>query len=178
MPKEKKHEEIEKKKAELPPQQTEAEAAKERLGEKDKQIEEMKNRYLRALADLDNFKKRAALEKDDILMFSNEMLIKDLLPTVDTFGKALEAMQKTKTHDDIVKGIALIKKQLEDTLSKFGVKQVESVGKPYDPNIHEAILTKDSDSEDGMVLEEMQKGYTLHGKLLRPSMVIVSRKNK
>ena len=74
--------------------------------------------------------------------------------------------------------MALIKKQVEDALNKFGVKPIESLGKPYDPNSHEAILMKESDKEPGIVLEEMQKGYTMHERLLRPAMVIVSKKKE
>lgn len=155
---------------------TEAGPLKDQLAEKDKLIEENKNKYLRALADLDNFKKRANMEKDDLVRFSNEVLIKEQLPIIDNFGKAIDSMQKAGVQDEIIKGSALIKKQMEDALKKFGVMEVESLGKPYDPNFHEAIMTKGSDKEEGIILEEMQKGYTLHGRLLRPSMVIVSKK--
>jgi len=171
-----KHEELEIKKGELPPKQTEIESMKEQLAEKDKLIEEYKNKHLRALADLDNFKKRINMEKDELIRFSNEVLIKELLPIVDNFGKAIESMQKTVPDDNMIKGLALTKKQIEDVFAKFGVKEVEAMNKPYDPNYHEAIMTKESDKEEGIILEEIQKGYTMHGRLLRPSMVIVSKK--
>jgi molecular chaperone GrpE len=74
-----------------------------------------------------------------------------------------------------MKGIALIKKQLEDAFAKFGVKEIEAAGKPYDPNLHEAILMKDSEKAPGIILEEVQKGYTMHERLIRPAMVIVSK---
>jgi molecular chaperone GrpE len=74
-----------------------------------------------------------------------------------------------------MKGIALIKKQIEDAFTKFGVKEIEAAGKPYDPNLHEAIIMKDSDKVPGMILEEVQKGYTMHERLIRPAMVIVSK---
>ena len=174
--KKQKHEEIEKKKEELPPQQSEVDSLKEQLKEKERVIEETKNKLLRALADFDNFKKRINLEKDDLIRFSNEVLIKELLPIIDNFEKALESMQKAKIQEEVTKGLALIKRQVEDTFTKFGVKEIEAVSKPYDPNYHEAILTKESDKEEGVILEEVQKGYTIHEKLLRPSMVIVSKK--
>jgi molecular chaperone GrpE len=166
---------ISKKPAELPKEKTEAELLQEQLAEKDKAIEEQKNRLLRALADLDNYKKRVNMEKDELIRYSNELLARELLPAMDGFAKAIDFAKNTGS-DDLIKGLALIKKQVEDALMKFGVKEIEASGKPFDANLHEAILMKDSDDEPGMVLEEMQKGYTIHERLLRPSMVIVSKK--
>jgi molecular chaperone GrpE len=138
------------------------------------EIEELKNKYLRALADFENYKKRMNLEKDEMVRYSYSLLAFELLPVIDGFARALDFAKKSG-DDDLIKGIALIKKQIEDVLIKFGVKQIESLGKPYDPNLHEAILMKESDKEPGIVLEEMQKGYTMHERLLRPAMVIVSK---
>ena len=76
----------------------------------------------------------------------------------------------------MIKGLALIKRQLEDVLKKHGVAEIEAIGKPYDANLHEAILQKEHSGPEGIILEEMQKGYTLHGRVIRPSMVIVSKK--
>lgn len=171
----KKHkEEIVKNAEELPQKISEVASLKEQLAEKEKQIEEQKNKLLRALADLDNYKKRANLEKDELIRYSNEVLVKELLPAVDGFTRALDFAKRTN-NGDLVKGIALIKKQIEDAFMKFGVKEIESIGKPYDANVHEAILMKESDEKSGTVLEEMQKGYTIHKRLLRPAMVIVSK---
>jgi len=171
----KKHkEELEKKTTELPPKASEIDSLKEQVAEKEKLIEEQKNKYLRALADLDNYKKRANLEKDELIRYSNELLVKELLPAIDGFAKAIDFAKKTN-DENLIKGIALIKKQIEDAVSKFGVKEIEAVGKPYDPNLHEAILMKGSEKAPGIILEEMQKGYTMHERLLRPSMVIVSK---
>ena len=168
-------EELEKKPTELPLKASEIDSLKEQVAEKEKLIEEQKNKYLRALADLDNYKKRANLEKDELIRYSNELLVKELLPAIDGFAKAIDFAKKTN-DENLIKGIALIKKQIEDAVSKFGVKEIEAVGKPYDPNLHEAILMKGSEKAPGIILEEMQKGYTMHERLLRPSMVIVSRK--
>lgn len=140
-------------------------------------LEDFKNKYLRALADLENYKKRAALEKDEIFKFSNENLIRELLPALDSFAKAID-LSRTGPSDDVIKGIALVKKQIEDALAKFGVEQVKAIGEKYDPNFHEAIMMKDSDGEPGRVIAEMQKGYILNGRLLRPAMVIVSKKKE
>jgi molecular chaperone GrpE len=172
-----KKEELAKKTKELPREKTEIESLKEQMIEKEKQIEEQKNKYLRALADLDNYKKRVNLERDELIRYSNELLVKELLPAIDGFAKALDFAKKGSS-EDLMKGIALIKKQIEDAISKFGVKEIEAAGKPYDPSLHEAILMKGSEKAPGIILEEFQKGYTMHERLIRPSMVIVSKKKE
>jgi molecular chaperone GrpE len=158
-------EELQEVQKELPPEKSETERLKD-------QLEETKNRLLRALADFDNYKKRAALDREQFVQFANEALITALLPILDGFDRAL----KHKSSAEMIKGLALIKKQLEDVLIKHGVKEIEALGKPYDPNLHEAILNKEHKGPEGVIIEEMQKGYTLHGRVIRPSMVIVSKK--
>lgn len=162
-------EEIQEIKKELPPEKSELELAKEEL-------EETRNRLLRALADFDNYKKRAAIEREQFVQFANETLIAELLPIIDGFGRAMEAAAKIKAGAEMIKGLALIKRQLEDVLKKHGVAEIEALGKPYDANLHEAILQKEHAGPEGMIIEEMQKGYMLHGRVIRPSMVIVSKK--
>lgn len=156
---------------ELPPEKPEAEILKE-------QLEEQKNKWLRALADFDNYKKRVQIEREQLIQFSNGSLIVDMLPAFDGFSRALEAAKKIKAGEELLKGIALIKKQFEDVFKKHGVLEIEALGKPYDPNLHEAILQKEHAGPEGIILEEMQKGYTLHGRVVRPSMVIVSKKGE
>jgi len=162
-------EELEEIKPELPPEKSELELMKE-------QVAEGKNRMLRAMADLDNFKKRSLLEREQFVQFANETLISDTLPVLDGFGRALEAAAKMKAGEELTKGLALIKRQLEDVLTKHGVRVIEAVGQVYDPNLHEAILQKEHSGPENVIMEEMQKGYTLHGRVIRPSMVIVSKK--
>ncbi|MFA4844474.1 MAG: nucleotide exchange factor GrpE [Candidatus Margulisiibacteriota bacterium] len=162
-------EELEEIKPELPPEKSELELMKE-------QVAEGKNRMLRAMADLDNFKKRSLLEREQFVQFANETLISDTLPVLDGFSRALDAAAKMKAGEELTKGLALIKRQLEDVLTKHGVKVIEAVGKVYDPNLHEAILQKEHHGPENVIIEEMQKGYTLHGRVIRPSMVIVSKK--
>ena len=152
---------------ELPKEKSEIELLTE-------QLEEQKNKYLRALADFDNFKKRTAMEQESFIQFANERLIKEILPALDNLERAFQIGKSCE--DEFIKGISLVKKQLEDSLRKFGVAEIKSVGLAYDPNIHEAILQKESDKEENIVLEEIQKGYILNGRLLRPAMVIVSKR--
>jgi molecular chaperone GrpE len=165
----KKEEELQEVKKELPLEKSEVELLRE-------QLEEQKNKLLRTLADFDNYKKRVAFEKEQFVQFANESIITELLPIIDGLSRALEAAEKVKAQEELIKGIALVKKQFEDTLKKHGVAEIEALGKPYDPNLHEAILQKEHEGPEGIILEEMQKGYTLHGRVIRPSMVIVSKK--
>ena len=151
------------------PKSSEVEQLKEQLADQ-------KNRLLRSLADFDNYKKRAAVEKEQFVRYANETIVAELLPVVDGFSRAMGAANKMQAGEEMTKGLALIKKQLEDVLKKHGVAEIEALGKPYDANVHEAILQKEHDGPEGMVIEEAQKGYTLHGRVIRPSMVIVSKK--
>lgn len=163
-------EEIKERIEELPEEKSEIDILKD-------QVDELKNKYLRALADFDNYKKRAAIEQDALVQFSNENLIKEIIPALDSFERALKLRHKSK-DDEFAKGISLVKRQLEDALKKFGLEEVKSIGLPFDPNLHEAIMQKESDKPENTVLEEMQKGYILRGRLLRPAMVVVSKKEE
>lgn len=142
-----------------------------------KESTENYNRLARCLADLDNYKKRAQIEKEQLLKFGNENLITEMLPAFDTLEKAIVTIEKETPDAASTKGLALALKILEDGLKKFGVAKIEALDKPFDPNFHEAIMQKESEGEANIVLEEVQKGYTLNGKLIRPAMVIVSKKN-
>ena len=146
------------------------------LAEKDQLLEETQSRLLRALADFDNLKKRNASEREEMVRIANEALMAALLPIIDNFARALASAEEHQINEDVLKGIALIKKQFEDALQMSGVEEVDSLGKDFDPNFHEAVMAKDSDGPDHKVIEVVQKGYTLFGKLLRPTMVIVSKK--
>lgn len=160
--------------------QKENESLKKELDEKNSKIEEQKNQILRLLADFDNFKKRSSQERDEIIAFSNEALIIAILPILDNFERAfVHAKEAKEEHirEELIKGFALIKRQLEDVLTRIGLVTIETQGKQFDPYLHEAVLTKEAkDKPDGIVLEEMQKGYTLKGKVIRAAMVIVSKK--
>lgn len=164
-------EELQEVKKELPPEKSESELLREEL-------ENTKNKWLRALADFDNYKKRSAIEREQFVQFANETLISEILPVIDGFGRAMEAANKIKSGEEMIKGLALIKKQLEDVFRKNGVEEIAALGKPYDANLHEAILQKEHKGPEGVIIEEMQKGYTLHGRVIRPSMVIVSKKGE
>ena len=140
-----------------------------------KEADQFKQQLLRALADFDNYKKRTAVEREQFVQFANETLIKELLPVIDNFSRAMAAAEKVNAGEEMNKGLALIKKQLEDVLKKHGAEEIEALGKPFDPNFHEAILQQEDDGPEGIVIEEALKGYALRGRVIRPAMVIVSK---
>ncbi len=133
-------------------------------------------RVLRAVADLENYKKRALKEKDEVLKYGIEKLLKDFLPVVDNFDRALEHAQKTSDFEGFKTGIGMTRKLFEDTLAKHGVKSFPSAGKPFDPNFHEAMqAVETADVPPNHVVSEMVRGYTLNDRLVRPALVTVSK---
>ena len=149
----------------------------EKLGEIQKDAEKNYDLYLRSQAELDNIKKRFQKEKEGLIKFANDSLIKQLLPVVDSLEKALDHSEEDASLGAIREGIELTMKELMNTLKNAGVEEIQSVGQPFDPNFHEAMFEKDDDSvESGTVLDELQKGYLLNQRLLRPSLVSVSKR--
>ncbi|MFA5284802.1 MAG: nucleotide exchange factor GrpE [Smithellaceae bacterium] len=160
------------------PEHDELSELKEALATKEKESKDNYERYLRALAELDNYKKRAARDKADIIKYGKEDLIKDILPFLDSLDRAL-AHSDAGDAQTFKDGIALIQDQLLCCLKKHGVERIESVGSDFDPNFHEALMQMESaDHQDNQVVSEMEKGYLLNGRLIRPSRVCVCKKSK
>lgn len=154
----------------------EIEELKKKLEEKAKESEENYDRLLRTAADFENYKKRAAREKEDWTKFANEDLIKSILPFVDNLERAVNHAQKIADTGVLVEGVRLTLQQLLQALNKFGLSSFESIGKPFDPTMHEAMLVVETDKhEPNQVMEEFQKGYLLNDRLLRPATVSVSK---
>lgn len=148
----------------------------EAFAAKEKEAKENYDRYLRTLADLDNYKKRAAREKADTLKFGKEDIIKDILPFLDSLDRALEHADSSDAQA-FKAGIALMQDQLLCCLKKHGVERIESAGADFDPNIHEALMQMESEQHDNnQIVHEMEKGYMLNGRLVRPSRVCVCKK--
>ena len=145
------------------------------LKEKDQQIEDTKNTLLRALADLDNYKKLAQKEKEELLKFAHQSAITEFLPVADGLERAIEATQKHDTVEHIQQGIELVLKQFKDSLSKNGVEEINALGQKYDPELHEAISTRETDGEPNMIVAQLHKGYKLNGRLIRPAVVKISK---
>jgi len=151
---------------------------RESLEAKEKEAKENYERYLRAVAELDNYKKRAVRDKADIIKYGKEDLIKDILPFLDSLDRALEHADVSDAQA-FKSGISLIQDQLLCCLKKHGVERIESAGANFDPNFHEALMQIDSeDHPDNQVMSEMEKGYLLNGRLIRPSRVCVCKKTK
>jgi len=133
--------------------------------------------YLRSQAEIDNLKKRYQKEQQGLVKFANESLVKQLLPVADNLEKAIDHSQNETSVDALREGVELTLKALMDVLQKAGAETIEAVGEVFDPNFHEAVSeVADDRVAAGTVLKDLQKGYTLNQRLLRPSMVIVSRK--
>ena len=133
---------------------------------------ELQDRLLRARAEFDNFRKRSERERSDFIQFATMDMVKDVLPVLDDFERAL----KVETADrDYAKGVELIYQRLSDTLKKMGLEPIATEGQQFDPNLHQAIERVPSkDADDQAILGEFQRGYNFKGKLLRPAMVRVA----
>jgi molecular chaperone GrpE len=135
-------------------------------------VAEWRDRYLRTLADFDNYRKRADREKQEFFKYALAGSMRDLLPILDNFDRALDHAEQ---GDEFHRGVALIYKQLFDVLKKHGVRVIDEANVKFDPNIHEAVVRADDPSVPSQtVVEVLQKGYFLHDRLLRPAMVKVA----
>ncbi len=139
------------------------------------EAEEYQQRYLRAQADFDNFRRRTLKEKEDFAKYASAKLVTELLPVLDNFERALATEQASSEAESFIKGVDMIFRQLGQVLEQEGVKPMEAVGQSFNPEFHQAVMTVDTDEyEEGVVVEELQKGYMLKDKVLRPAMVKVS----
>lgn len=137
--------------------------------------------YLRSQADMDNLRKRTQKEKEDWIKFANESLIKDLLPALDAMEKAISHCAATDENclSALTEGIELTLKGLRDALEKAGLEVVKAEGETFDPNYHQAVSEmEDKTQGPGKILQELQKGYLLNQRLLRPAMVVVNKKKQ
>jgi len=129
-------------------------------------------RYMRLMADFQNYKRRSEKERSDIYLFANEKIISELLTVADNFERALASADK---NEGFVKGMEMIFDQLKDVMTKAGTEEIKALGEDFDPNFHNAVMTEDSSEyESGKVTEVLQKGYILNGRVIRPSMVKVA----
>ncbi|GIP35856.1 nucleotide exchange factor GrpE [Paenibacillus sp. J2TS4] len=156
--------------------QTEGEAILDnRLEELRKEADENYQRYLRAQADFDNFRRRTRQEKEESAKYASLPLIEQLLPVVDNFERAIDSSKETNDFDALVKGLEMTFRQLDQVLKQEGLEQIEAVGQPFNPEYHQAVMQVESEEhEEGIIVEELQKGYKLKEKVVRPAMVKVS----
>ena len=145
-------------------------------------LNDLNDKYLRLLAENQNLRKNHEQEKEDILKYGSFSFAQQILGLTDNLDRAFQIFKndekfKTDEFKNILSGIEMIEKELQSTLEKNSIKYIDCLGKPFDPNLHQAIGEKESDKSPGTVIEEMQKGYQMHDRLLRPSMVYVSKKS-
>ncbi len=145
-----------------------------RLEKAEKEAAENYDRYLRAVAELENYKKRSVREKADTIRYGTENLLRDILPLMDSIDRAMVHACNSDDFEAFRKGLDMLRQQLISCLAKHGVEQIEAVGKEFDPNFHEAMMQVEGEKErHNTVAEEFETGYLLNGRLLRPSKVSV-----
>lgn len=157
-------------------EQSAADASLEKINELEQKLEEAENRYLRLLADFDNSRRRAQLDREASEKYRAQSLISDLLPLLDNFERALKVEATNEQTQSLLQGVEMVYKGLVTALEKEGVEVIEAVGKEFDPNFHQAVMTDSSDQySPNEVIEEFQKGYRLKDRIIRPSMVKVNQ---
>lgn len=151
--------------------------AEENLSRINKQLEEMKDKYLRLAADFDNYKRRVEKEKQDIFKYGIENLIMQLIPFDDIFESVLKQMKNKPSSEIVQKGLEMLKTEFSKILEAAGVKKINSLNNRFDANIHEASeVIETDDYQDGQIIEEERPGYLLNGKTIRPALVKVAKK--
>jgi molecular chaperone GrpE len=132
--------------------------------------------YMRTYAEMENIKKRGIREREELAKYANESLIKEILPVIDNLDKAISHAQNDENSSALLEGLELTRDGLMKVLQKAGLNEVEALGKPFDPNLHESVSQQIDDTvAPGHIIMELQKGYLLNGRLVRPSMVVISQ---
>ncbi len=151
---------------------TPSESAEDKLAQAQDEAASLKDRWLRAVADLDNYKKRTRREIEDSVFRARQDLLSSFFPTADNLDRALEL---ARDNEQLFKGIEMVSREFRGALGKFGIEAVPGVGHPFDPAIHEALQQVDSpDHAPGVVIREFEKGYRQGDRLLRPARVIIA----
>ena len=153
----------------------EAEATEKAAADEKAAAEAESERYMRLMAEFQNYKRRAAKEKTDTLQYANEKIVGDLLPVIDNFERALAT--ETDDLEGYAKGMQLIFEQFKKALENVGLEEIKAMDEEFDPNVHNAVMTDNiEDKDDGKITKVLQKGYKLRDKVVRPSMVAVNKK--
>ena len=140
------------------------------------EAQEHYERFLRTAAELDNFRKRKEREVSDLRKYANQNLLRDLLNVVDNLERAIGATRDPGSTDGLVEGVDMTLKELLKIFENNGVKPIQAINQPFDPNLHEAVMQEENaEVPENTVVRELQKGYQIHDRLLRPAMVVVSR---
>jgi molecular chaperone GrpE len=155
---------------------SESDEKSDELQDAKKEAKEAYDRFLRMSAEFDNYKKRAIREAAEFKKFANETLVKEILPIIDNLERAIESSaEDTQAKNGLVEGVGMTLKEMLRVFDKFHVKPIDSIGEPFDPCYHQAVVQEESDSHpENTVIKELQRGYMMHDRLIRPAMVIVS----
>ena len=153
---------------------------------KTKQLEEdlksIRDEKLRLLAEMENLRKRSEIEKIESIKFGSINLARDILLPCDNLSRALESLsdeeKNNKKNQGLIKGLEMVQQEIISILEKNGIKKINALNEKFDHNLHQAMAEIESDKESGIVLKELQTGYTMHDRLLRPSMVVLSKKKE
>jgi len=148
----------------------------DRLAALEAELADARDRWLRAVAEADNVRRRAARDAEDARRYAAEKLVSELLPVLDNLQRALEATEQTATFDALKGGVELIHRQFGEVLARAGVERIEALGQPFDPNLHEAIMQVEPEEgqEPHQVVEEIRAGYRLFDRVIRPTLVKVT----
>ena len=157
-----------------PTEETSEPSLEEKIVELQKEVADWKDKYLRSIAEFDNFRRRSIQEKSDWIRLATEKMALNVCDVVDNFERALSHLNQEALEDKNIKGIILIEQQLRTVLEKEGVKRIEAMGEEFDPTLHEALAHIPSELEENKIAAIIQNGYTMHDKLIRPVRVAVS----
>ena len=151
-------------------------ALEEHLEAATRESEENMDKSMRASADLENYKKRTAREMDDLRKYANQSLVKDLLPVLDNLELAIKSSRERENGDNnLLDGVELTRKEILKVFEKFNIEKIDALGKAFDPRFHEAVMREETSKySENTVINELQKGYLMHDRLIRPSMVVVA----
>ena len=149
----------------------------EKLESMGQEVKENYDRFLRVSAEFENYKKRAVREMNDFRKFANESFVKAMLPVVDNLDRAIESSNNDKHADtSVLEGVKMTLKEILKVFEQYNVKPFESLGKTFDPSLHQAVMQEETEAHpENSVVKELQKGYMMHDRLLRPAMVVVSK---
>lgn len=156
-------------------EETAEEAPVDLLEEARKEAAENRDRWIRAVADLENFRKRSIQERSNLLKYKNEEILRDLVAVMDNMDRALKYCDPTGKPDPLAEGICMVSGMFKDILGRYGVQEIKALGEPFDPHMHEAVARVPAgDNQSNTVVEEVEKGYMYQDRLLRPSKVVVA----
>lgn len=162
--------------ADAPAEETQTEMLEKQLKELQERLEEKENKLLRVQADFENYKRRARLDLEVAEKYRSQRIISDFLPALDNFERALQIDPDNEQTKSLLQGMEMVHRQILEALKNEGVEQIPSVGEQFDPNMHQAVMqVEDEAYESNAVVEELQKGYKLKDRVIRPSMVKVNQ---